>query len=226
MMCATVLVACLAGCTRPNDLFHVDPGGVDASLGPGAADLAGADLSATLDMSSLPSDLALGTQDLASRFDFASSNPGPDLAGVNFTGISCGAVTCAPGGACCVTPSLGGPTLSCVVGTSCPGLGIPLTCDGSEDCPAGMKSCCITIANSKTSGSSCTASCPASISNMGGGSVTTKLCHNSADCVGYVGTAPVVGATAFDRCCTTAGSGVHYCAPAFLTLTSNQITCD
>jgi len=74
---------------------------------------------------------------------------------------------------------------------------------------------------------SCTATCPGSASaGGGGGMITSKLCHNSADCIGYNGMAPVLGNTAFDRCCGNAAVPIKFCAPGLITAVSNQITCD
>jgi len=56
--------------------------------------------------------------------------------------------------------------------------------------------------------------------------VTSKLCHNSADCAGYTGTAPVLGNTNFDACCGTANINVRFCAPSLITAVNNMISCD
>ncbi len=178
-------------------------------------------------------DMSVG--DLASAGDLAgrdlASTPGQsDLAGRDFAGVACGSTTCGAGQACCFVPDITGMTVteSCVTGTSCGDGGIPASCDGPEDCPG--TTCCadISLANMSVMGqASCVATCPGNATQAGGGGMlTTKLCHNSADCVGYTGTAPILGMTGFDRCCGNAGLPVKFCAPGLITAVSSMITCD
>lgn len=221
-----------------------DGSGYGACLGCESADLAGADLlmsldlSVSLDMSGPSPDLPFVVPDLAVPRDMAQrdfSSPGPkDLAGVDFGGIACGVATCDVGDACCSTPANGGPSRACVDGTTCPGSAWSLACDGAEDCGGAASICCITVTQGgggqqSTGGAKCTASCAAQLTSgvgmAGNGSLTTKLCHGAADCTGYAGTTPF-GAAAFDRCCVSASSGVHFCAPGIIAFTTPQTTCD
>jgi len=40
------------------------------------------------------------------------------------------------------------------------------------------------------------------------------------------GTAPIVGATPFDRCCIQAGNPFKFCAPGIITVAASDVTCE
>ncbi len=173
-----------------------------------------------------------GTHDLAGAHDLsASTDQGAvyDLAGADFAGVSCGASTCGSNQQCCLVPNVDTKTVTgmCVApGSSCGDGGVPLTCDGPEECSTGMSQCCVSLEIQSISGSAaCTSSCPATATTDNGGSLTTRLCHSPADCTNYSGTAPIVGKAAFDKCCTYPGLSFKFCAPGLVTIASNQITC-
>jgi hypothetical protein len=188
----------------------------DDGLGNGA-DL-GNDLSASTDLSHPTGDMA-------------HPGGGVDLAGRDFAGVNCGTEICTASQECCVFVSGGSFTASCVAaGTGCGDGGIAATCDGPEDCSGGTPNCCanISLDNMSVMGqATCTATCPGNAQQgTNGGMVTSKLCHNSADCVGYTGMAPVLGNTNFDSCCGTANISVRFCAPSLITAVNNMIMCD
>ena len=179
-----------------------------------------------------------GTADLSSNKDASASTDQAssavyDLSGVDLAGISCGAQTCGANMECCLTPDIQAQTVSgqCVpAGTSCGDGGVPLACDGPEDCPMATAQCCVDLAlgsgNMSVSGSAaCTSSCPASVVTTNGGTLKTRLCHSPADCTNYSGTAPVVGTAPFDKCCSYPGLSFEFCAPGLVTLASNKIKC-
>jgi hypothetical protein len=180
------------------------------------------DLSAITDLSG--GDM---THDLAAQSKF-------DLAGADFGGIICGTQTCGAGNICCLVPdiSAGTATATCEAASACGDGGIPAACDGYEDCSPGAPNCCVALSmgaggNSAGGGASCTASCPASVTQSGtGGTVNTKLCHGPSDCANYDGTAPIIGNAPFDKCCGYPGLTFRFCAPGLITLVSNQIMCD
>jgi hypothetical protein len=153
-----------------------------------------------------------------------------DIAGIDFKGVACGNQTCGTGESCCISPN--GNTLeqTCVTGSSCTsddGGTIDATCDGPEDCASGTPNCCADISiggGSPSGGAMCTASCPASAGQGGGAGISTKLCHNGADCVGYSGSTPL-GTLDFDSCCTYAGVSYSFCAPSLITGLAQGITC-
>ena len=191
----------------------------DDGLGTGGD--AGADLSVAV----LPLEV-----DLARR-DMTGNGTGSDLAGVDFAGVNCGTSVCGSTQSCCIVVAGQTATAMCVPIGTCQDGGIPATCDGPEDCSGGTANCCANLAlggmMSVTGEAMCTATCPGSATqSAGGGSLSTKLCHNRADCTGYTGTAPVLGNTNFDACCGTAALQVKFCAPGLITSLNNQITCD
>jgi hypothetical protein len=176
--------------------------------------------------------------DLSAQADLAGADlshkgtVGVDLAGRDFAGVSCGTMSCGGGEICCVNPGGGMLSASCVAPSACGDGGLPAACDGPEDCTGGT-SCCANIvlgsggAMSVQGMASCTATCPGSAAGgAGGGMITSKLCHNAADCVGYTGTAPVIGNTNFDSCCGNAAFPIRFCAPALITAVTTQVTCD
>lgn len=160
--------------------------------------------------------------DLAMTMDLASA---PDLTMLDFSGISCGSATCDPASQdCCLVASGAGFSQMCMPrGTCSTDGGASIMCDGPEDCSGG-NSCCISIGGMAgdagvTGGggsSMCSMGCGKAQASFGGGAfaITTKLCHTKADCVGYMGTAPVIGMTAFDGCCASPMFGPYrLCAP-------------
>jgi hypothetical protein len=169
--------------------------------------------------------------DLSSR-DLTGVVTKTDLAGVDFAGVTCGSQICSGAQACCFVPDIttGMVSQMCVPTGNCGDGGIPASCDGPEDCSGGTPACCadISLASMTVMGqASCVASCPGSASQGGsGGMLTTKLCHNSADCAGYTGMAPILGNTNFDACCGAAALPIKFCAPALITALSSMITCN
>lgn len=186
----------------------------------------GGDAGADLSVADLPLDV-----DLARR-DMTGNGTGSDLAGVDFAGVNCGSAVCGSTQSCCIVVAGQTATAMCVPIGTCQDGGIPATCDGPEDCSGGTANCCANLAlggmMSVTGEAMCTATCPGSATqgSGGGGTLSTKLCHNRADCTGYTGTAPVLGNTNFDACCGTTGLAVKFCAPGLITALNNQITCD
>jgi hypothetical protein len=148
-----------------------------------------------------------------------------DLAGDDFAGVACGTSTCSGGDQCCFQS---GTATGCAA--SCSDGGIPAGCDGPEDCSGGTPICCgsldAPLTGSPSGQTACAASCTGvAIAMIGvGGSITSKICHNAADCVGYSGTAALM-TRPFDICCHPNGATVGFCAPntaaAFPGLTCN-----
>jgi hypothetical protein len=170
--------------------------------------------------------------DLAGR-DLTGVVTKTDLAGVDFAGVTCGSQVCSAAQACCFVPNISSGMVSemCVSSGNCGDGGVPASCDGPEDCSGGTPACCadISLSNMTVTGqASCVAPCPgdATLGGGGGGMLTTKLCHNSADCVGYTGNAPILGNTTFDACCGAAALPIKFCAPALITALSSMITCN
>jgi hypothetical protein len=83
-------------------------------------------------------------------------------------GVPCGSATCYSPQVCCV----GATSSSCTAANSCTA-GLPVRCDGPEDCGGGTPVCCGQL----SSGTSCVATGSCS-SGMSGGVV----CHVTADC--------------------------------------------
>jgi hypothetical protein len=199
--CALALVTVLVAACTGNGLKPGTDGGADLSV----------------------DDLAMPPQDLT----FIS---GVDLAGLDFKGVSCGNQTCGTGQSCCVVPD--GQSLSqmCVTGDQCSGDGGPgldATCDGPEDCSGGTPSCCAEVGiggGAPSGGAMCTATCTASATQSGGGMLTTKLCHSSADCTNFSGATPF-GTLDFDSCCSYTGISYNFCAPGLLAGVAMGISC-
>lgn len=111
----------------------------------------------------------------------------PDVVVVDSDGVSCGNTTCAPGLLCCASVTDGGASFECA--SECPEGGVPMACDGPEDC--GGAQCCVqidvgagTLPNCpiQTNGATCKASCPTQIPMSCPGQGQGQLCHSSADC--------------------------------------------
>jgi hypothetical protein len=143
-------------------------------------------------------------------------------------GVMCGGSVCNAPQVCCVKPSMGGTTAMCGASGSCGDGGAELMCDGPEDCPATMHNCCATakfslsgtdaapMAQGANAACGSDAACPAGV-DLAASELHTKLCHTAADCVGYSGTVPIIGAADFDGCCTsTQAPGIQFCAPSNL----------
>jgi hypothetical protein len=114
--------------------------------------------------------LTLGGLDIRYCLPEASCNSTPT------EGVPCGSTTCNLGDACCMTMSGG----TCGTAASCTA-GIPLLCDGPEDCQQDGGTgqvCCVDVIYSGgiSGGSSCVTTCqPAGI--FGG-----VMCHSNDDC--------------------------------------------
>ena len=170
-------------------------------------------------------DFGLGSGD-------AAMQPTGDLSGLG--GVQCGMQTCGVGALCCL--QVGGQDLSamCVMADTCPSGAIPASCDGPEDCASTTPHCCIGLAlgagGQPIGAAQCTASCPASVKiaggGMGGGKISTQLCHSATDCTGYTGDAPFLGMTPFDRCCSLPAISLEFCAPSLLASLGGGVTCD
>jgi hypothetical protein len=145
--------------------------------------------------------------------------------------VGCGTQQCDQnnGQICCVTGMQGSFMSMCSTATQCTtNNGNSFACDGPEDCPTTMASCCVTVAGmlgnadagtmtGGNGGASCTGTCPASamIDGNGGFTAHSKLCHHKADCKNYSGSAPLVGTVPFDGCCTSPMFGDYsVCFPA------------
>lgn len=143
---------------------------------------------------------------------------GPDMAMRMPDGVKCGTTeTCKVGQECCISFANNMATgASCIAtGGSCSGAA--LACDGPEDCTTPSDTCCaqIDIGGGGDAGvmfaggnSSCGACMPA----FTGGTLTTRLCHATADCANF---SINLGITvALDKCCSTsATANTQFCAP-------------
>jgi hypothetical protein len=168
--------------------------------------------------------------------------PPPDQA-MQPTTVSCGSAECDQnnGQICCVTGMQGSFMSSCGTASACTtSMGNAFACDGPEDCPSTKSNCCVTVsgmlgnqdAGTTTNGSggaSCTGMCPASATTDGNGGFTahSKLCHYRSDCKGYSGTAPIIGTTAFDLCCSSPMFGTYsFCFPSAAMNFVQNLTCN
>lgn len=137
----------------------------------------------------------------------------PEVVVVDSDGVACGNTTCAPGLLCCANVSDAGASFECAA--QCPDGGVPMECDGPEDCGGGQ--CCVqinvgtgTLPNCPidTAGATCKADCPTQIPMSCPAQGQGQLCHTSNDC--------------FDpqnpSCCTFAQGGVSatFCVNALL----------
>ncbi len=155
--------------------------------------------------------------DLAVHVDFARPDdlsPLPDgTAPPDFSGINCGAQTCAAGSVCCATPGDPTPTYACAA--SCADGGLTIACDGSDNCRSGAGDlCCATLLThggtapfcDVTAFAACADTCvtqmPATCNADPG---TARLCHRAADCASD---------TQNPNCCrfTWGGNDVTFCA--------------
>ncbi len=166
--------------------------------------------------------------------------PIADLFMPDFSGVSCGAMTCGTGQECCVKPN--GMTISsmCVSAGTCDGdAGAAFVCDGPEDCPNSMApagGCCVSIDGSgggdagalAGNGSAlCVDHCPGTVTTdgLGGFTAHSKLCHSKVDCVGYTGTIFGAATVKFEACCSSTMAGAYtFCAPSAAAGTAG-ITC-
>lgn len=142
------------------------------------------------DMTAEPEDMAGASSDLSSG--------GGDLGGV-----WCGSMSCGAGSVCCVVAAMGG--LACMA--SCPDGGVPITCDGPEDC--GGNPCCATITNLTQASVTCSAKasdCAPSLA-IQTRSGTARFCHTSADCTSGL------GSSTLPDCCTGMlnGQSAQFC---------------
>jgi hypothetical protein len=176
-------------------------------------------------------------------FTIAACDDGPS--GPDFSGVVLGDMshkdleqssifcsqTCQAPAACCITPTTsGGWQATCA--NSCPDGGVFTQCTGPSDCSPQAPDCCVTInltgdmdASIMSSGgaASCTATCPAGLSN-GNTLFHTILCHVPGDCSGYSGDFGA-GNESFDGCCSSPlAPALHFCAPSRLS-GNNGLTC-
>jgi hypothetical protein len=164
-----------------------------------------------------------GQSDMHAPIDMAN---GADLAMRVPNGVMCGNSTCNSPQVCCFEPSAGGFSPMCVASGTCVDGGVQLVCDGPEDCAISTPDCCavakFSISNDDAgtfdpqgANAMCAsdADCPASV-NLQACELHTKLCHSAADCAGYSGTVPFLGAADFTGCCSNQQTGdLHFCAP-------------
>lgn len=159
-------------------------------------------------------DLAVPGPDLAKLFD---------LSAADFAGVSCGNMSCGGGEVCCVTPVGSVFNTACVAQGSCGSGSAQALCDGPEDCPTTAQNCCAQVVFSgggdggnpmpTGGGATCTASCPALVTNQGTSTVfDSKLCHTPTDCAEYVGEI-FGGSVKFDGCCFRKEISLRFCAP-------------
>lgn len=90
------------------------------------------------------------------------------------TGVPCGSTSCTGGDACCMTFSGG----TCGLPATCT-QGLPLRCDGPEECQTG-EVCCATViydGSGLSGGSICGTTCDTTGSLLGG-----VMCHSNDDC--------------------------------------------
>ena len=153
--------------------------------------------------------------------DLSQSGDASDLAIGN---VFC-AQTCQAPAFCCITPAdIFGGGGSAMCATSCPDGGFFTQCTGPDNCPAENPSCCFSVnlsgdmdasIMSTGGGAMCKADCPAGLTNNNS-LFNTKLCHDPADCNGYMGDFGF-GAEPFDGCCTSPRApAVRFCAPKHL----------
>jgi len=136
----------------------------------------------------LPDDASLPLEDGASPQQDSGATPGT---------LECGSTTCTVGSQqCCIT---GAATATCIdASAQCQGL--PVTCDGPEDCPAETPICCARLGGGGR-GIRCVASCNA-----------TQLCNVDSDC------------PSGERCCgqgTLLGMSATWCIPGSQCLNTN-----
>jgi hypothetical protein len=161
--------------------------------------------------------------------------PPPDLAMPDFSGVTCGNMSCTVGHDCCIILGGGGAIQPmCVPTGTCADGGVVAMCDGPEDCSTGTPNCCVTVdiggggpdgglGNFQGGDAMCTQKCPGSFILGGtGGTVHTRLCHQTGDCTGYTGQTPF-GNLKFDSCCSR-DQGPSFCAPG-LGATMGLYTC-
>jgi hypothetical protein len=160
--------------------------------------------------------------------DFAQTDATTDLA---IASVYC-QQTCQAPAACCLTQNAGG-GWEAMCANSCPDGGVFTQCTGPSDCNPQLPNCCITVnlagdmdasIMSSGGGAMCTADCPG---GLGGGNTLfhTKLCRQTADCMGYTGDFGF-GSEPFDGCCQSPRApAVHFCAPTRLA-GNDGLTCN
>ena len=151
--------------------------------------------------------------------DLSAAGDASDLAIGN---LFC-AQTCQAPAACCITQDTFG-NYQAMCANSCPDGGVFTQCTGPSDCTSQQPSCCFTVnltgdmdasITATGGGAMCSADCPAGLSNNNS-LFNTKLCHESADCSGYMGDFGF-GAEPFDGCCSSPRApAVRFCAPKHL----------
>lgn len=124
------------------------------------------------------------------RPDMGPPMPGND-AGTTM-GIMCGTSVCADTQVCCVNRDPGGMMLTMMCSDPAGCMGIPVACDGPEDCMTG-EVCCA----SGGAGGGGSAMCAAEADC--GGFTSIRLCHTDTDCSGT------------DACCSF--MGISGCIP-------------
>jgi hypothetical protein len=104
-------------------------------------------------------------------------------------GVTCGTTTCTGTDICCATPSAGG-TVDYACAATCGDGGVPISCDGPEDCASSAKYCCGTIETTagtppscfKAGSAECKATCNTKIVTSCSSKGTVRLCHTGSDC--------------------------------------------
>jgi len=142
------------------------------------------------------------------------------------SGIACGTTTCTGGDICCATPKEGGVDFACA--KACSDGGVPLSCDGPEDCSGSTAICCGTLTVGpgtvpscpiKSAAASCKSTCTTSIAPSCDTTNTVRLCHKKSDCAAD---------TANANCCqfATGTTSATFCVSDLIkTLAGTSATC-
>lgn len=140
----------------------------------------------------------------------------PDLApNPDFSGLSCGAMTCTGSDVCCVQQT--GQTAQYACAPSCADGGIAIGCQGPDNCMSGSSNiCCATVQTEAANNppincgiaggdANCASACNISEPLQCGMPWTVVLCHRKSDCANFAG---------YTDCClyTYNGNEISLCA--------------
>ena len=132
-----------------------------------------------LDMAVAPPDLT-AIKDLTVVTDLTSTLVG------DFGGVLCGGQTCGMGQKCCASVQGMNLVQMCQASCDADAGAFPIACDGPEDCMGNP--CCAMVAvnggGGGMGGAMCTNAPQACQINLAMNAVTTRLCHQDADCAG------------------------------------------
>ena len=180
-----------------------------AALLPACGDDGGLPLtSKDLAVAPLP-DLAVSPPDLTVVRDLTVVT---DLTSIgDFGGVLCGGQTCGMGQKCCASVQGMNLVQACQASCDADAGAFPIACDGPEDCMGNP--CCAMVAinggGGGMGGAMCTNAPQACQINLAMNAISTRLCHQDADCAGLM--LPILGTPA--QCCHPVGqANTHICA--------------